>query len=253
MQSRSRMVVPSLAVLFGSLAAFACSGSSGSVFQAGAIDGGAGLPASDASFLGDAASLLEDANQPPCPPAPVTTFTPTWKPPIAFHSGACSATQMSGFFDACLAGTSTTAGCTAFVQSNATCAACLQSNESDSTYGPVIWHASRTYYTTNIAGCIADEQGDAGAASCGAAYQAIIQCKETACSACLTAQDPDFARYSACEGNAESECSSYVQTLETACGSSLKDASSPVAVCLPPSSDTSEQAYLALAPVFCGQ
>jgi hypothetical protein len=95
---------------------------------------------------------------------------------------------------------------------------------------------------------VADEQGDAGGASCGAAYQATVDCKETACVACVAAD------YSTCEEQAgQTGCQGYIQTLDTECGTALKDPSSPVAICIPPSSDTAEQAYLQLAPVFCGQ
>jgi hypothetical protein len=262
MESR-RYVAPSLIALSSlgcagliALAASAgCGGTNGpGTFQAAGEDAGSlGSPTDASIFPEDVGSLLNDANQPPCPPAPVTSFTPSWKPPIASKSGACTTVQISTFFDACMGPSSTASGCTAYVQANTSCAACLQSNDTDPQYGPVIWHANRLYYTTNIAGCIADEQGDGGAGGCGAAYQAVVQCKETACSACLSPQNPDFTRYSACEGQAEGECSSFTQTLTTACGNAFQDPTNPIAICIPPSGDTAQDAYLQLAPIFCGQ
>ncbi len=241
--------------VLGSLLLGGCGGTSAPAQFQAFEDASAPGPALDASlFPFDAGSLLVDANEPPCPPAPVpASFKPQWKPPVGLRSGACTTAQISTFFDACLGASSNASGCAAFVQANATCSTCLQSDEADPQYGPVIWHASRTYYTTNIAGCIADEQPDAGLDGCGPAYQAVIQCKETACSACLSAQDPDFTRYATCENQAGTECESYVQTLTTTCGTALKDPSNPIAVCIPPAGDTSEDAYLRLAPVFCGQ
>lgn len=184
----------------------------------------------------------------------MTSFTPTWKPPIASKSGACSTTQISSFFDACLGPSSNSAGCGAYIQANSSCAACLQSNDTDPKYGPVIWHSNGLYYTTNIAGCIADEQADAGADGCGAAYQAVVQCKETACNACLSATDPNFSVYSTCEDQAGStECQSFIKTLSTTCGTAIQDPTNPVAIRIPPLTDTAQDAYLQLAPIFCGQ
>ena len=230
----------------------ACGGTGGAtLFHPAPPDAGVPQEGYDGALTEDAATLSEDAG--PCPPASVSSFTPTWKPPSASKSGACNKTQIPSFFDACLGPSSTQSGCNAFVQSNASCTSCLQSDDTDPAYGPVVWHASRTYYTTNIAGCIADEQADAGAAGCGAAYQAVVQCKETACSACLTTQNPDFSRYAACEGQASTECGSFNDALQMACGSALTDPTNVVAACIPPAGDTSEDAYLRLAPIFCGQ
>jgi hypothetical protein len=258
-----RHLTSSLFALIGSVALAAlpavpalagCSGSNGpGLFQNGGPDAGFEGSGDAANLSQDAASLLTDANLPPCPPAPVTSFKPAWKPPSTAKSGACTTLQMSTFFDACLGPSSNAAGCTAYAQANTDCAACLQSDDTAPQYGPVVWHSSRLYYTTNIAGCIADVQTDGGSAGCGAAYQAVVQCKETACSACLSAQTPDFSRYSACENKAGTECASYIQTLTSTCGTSLKDPANPIAVCIPPAGDTAQDAYLRLAPVFCGK
>jgi hypothetical protein len=259
METRRFVVLVSLATIalaapVASTTLAGCGGTSdGGVFQNEGIDAGASGSPFDGSLLlaTDTAPPVVDAG--PCPPAPVTSFKPAWKPPIASKSGACSSAQISDFYDACLGASSVAAGCTAYVQSNATCAACLQSDEGDPEYGPVVWHANRTYYTTNIAGCIADEQSDGGTSGCGAAYQAVVQCKETACTACLSASNPDFARYSACEEDAIGECSAFTTTLTSECGTALKDPTNVVAACIPPATDSAEDAYLRLAPIFCGQ
>jgi hypothetical protein len=258
METRHLALLASLAcvALPAAIDLVACGGTPDTtVFQPSATDAGSSSENQfDGSLLAsDAGSLLGDASEAVCPPAPVTSFAPTWKPPIAAKSGACNTTQISDFFDACLGPSAASSGCSAFVTANTSCAACLQSNDTDPKYGPVIWHSSGLYYTTNIAGCIADEQADAGTTGCGAAYQAVVQCKETACSACLSAQNPDFSVYSACEGNAESECSKFTTTLTSTCGTALTDPNNAVAACIPPSGDTAEDAYLRLAPIFCGQ
>jgi len=257
--SRARSSSPSLTVVvLGCTAALAtltgCGGSGAAgIFQASPDDAGSPGTGVDGSlYPSDAGSFLEDVTPAPCPPASVTKFEPTWKPPIASGSGACNHTQISSFFDACMGPSSSTAGCNAFVQANATCSTCLQSNDTDPEYGPVIWHANRLYYTTNIAGCIADEQADAGAGGCGAAYQAVVQCKESACNACLSPTSPDFSVYATCENQAGTECQSFIDALTSTCGTALGDPNSSVAPCIPPSTATAEEAYLALAPIFCG-
>jgi hypothetical protein len=262
MESR-RHLTSSLAALFGSLtlaalpavAALAgCGGSNGPGAFPNITPDAAFVGSGDAaSLLEDAGSLLNDANLPACPPAPVTSFTPEWKPPVASKSGACTSAQISSFFDACLGPASTPANCTTYTQANGSCASCLQADDTAAQYGPVIWHASRLFYTTNIAGCIANVQADGGAAGCGAAYQAVVECKQTACAACMTPQTPDFSRYATCENKAATECGSYITTLTNTCGTTLKDPSNPISVCIPPSGDTPQDAYLRLAPIFCGK
>jgi hypothetical protein len=261
MQS-GRHLTSSLVTLFGSLAlatlpalgALAgCGGSNGpgSFFNIGPD---AAFVSGDAADLTqDAGSLLVDANLPPCPPAPVTSFAPVWKPPVASKSGACTSGQISSYFDACLSPSSNPAGCSTYTQANTTCVSCLESDETAAQYGPVIWHSNRLYYTTNIAGCIADMQADGGADGCGAAYQGVVECKQAACSACMTPQTPVFSRYLTCENQAGTECESYIKTLTGTCGATLKDPSNPIAVCIPPQGDTPQDAYLRLAPMFCGK
>src|SRR4029077_723199 len=103
---------------------------------------------------------------------------------------------------ACLSPPIDAATCTAFIQANGSCASCLQSKETDAEYGPVIWHASNKYYTMNIAGCIANTENDTSASGCGAAYQAVLECKETACSACFAGANGSFSNFISCEQSA---------------------------------------------------
>jgi hypothetical protein len=234
------------------LALTACGGSNGNgVFQTANDDAGSLGSQMDGSLLPtDAGSLAQDTGPTSCTPANEAAFKPTWNPPLAFKSGACTDLQISSFYDACLGPSSNPGGCAAYVQANTSCAACLQTDDTAPQYGPVIWHANRTYYTPNIAGCIANEQGDAGAGSCGAAYQASVKCKEAACVACATSADP--SAYPTCENGADGTgCQALIAPLNTACGTALS--SSPVSVCIPPHTDTAEDAYLQLAPIFCGQ
>ena len=124
------------AIALGCAAALAtitgCGGSNGAdIFQAAPEDAGSLGTGVDASlYPTDAGSFLVDATPAPCPPAPATSFKPTWKPPLASKSGACNQTQISSYFDACLGPTSNTAGCTAFCTGEChVLRLCLQTDE----------------------------------------------------------------------------------------------------------------------------
>jgi hypothetical protein len=240
--ARSMFVLP---LLWSALVA--CGGSgSGGLFSAGTPDAGStGDPDAGASLFPDSGIVL-DGGSIVCTPSAVGAFKPTWKGPAAVHSGACTTAQMPVFFDQCLDSGSTPAACAQWVQANASCASCLQSDDTATLYGPVIWHSNHAYYTTNIAGCLAAELGDTSPTSCAASYQAIVECKETACSACLSAGDPQG--FSSCESAATSECGK----LPTTCVNDIRDAADPASTCVPPSGTSTRDAYLRLAPIFCG-
>ena len=243
----STQVVGSL-VLVGTVMLVAlegCGGAgSGPIFQQNPPDAGTITPS-------DAGNLLPDANLPDaavvCIPAPVGNYTPVWKGPNAQHSGACTTQNITLFFDTCLAPTSDPTSCHTFEQANAACVSCLQSNDTDPTYGPIIWHDQKAYFTTNIAGCLAIESGDSSPTGCAASYQGIVSCKELACNACLAAKDP--AGFSTCESAATSECGKLTNT----CVGEIRDASDPASACLPPAGTQTRDAYLQIAPFFCGQ
>ena len=183
-----------------------------------------------------------------CTPVPLdASYKPVWKKPTTAAAGKCNATQLQGFYQACLLGPLTGSACTSFVMANGDCSSCLQSDDTDPAYSAVIWHSDRAFYTFNTAGCIADQEGDDSATGCGAAYQAAVECEETACSACGVA---DYGLFPTCEKNASAECSTYIQALNSVCGSGLRDAGDPAADCTLVSS--AQAAFLAIAPVFCG-
>jgi hypothetical protein len=245
--SASLFVLASVCVL--GAVVVGCGGSGNPTFQAGAPDAGAPGTTMDGSLLpqDSGGTIFNDAVAASCAPASVSAYAPSWKPPQSFKSGACTNLQISSYFDACLGTAATPGGCSAYESANASCASCLATDDTAAKLGPIIWHSNRSYYTTNIAGCIADEQGDAGTSSCAAAYQANVGCNEAACAACIT------SGYSYCEGQAGGgECKTYVQAKTAACGA-VNASGTPTAVCFPPSTDSTEDAYLQLAPIFCGQ
>jgi hypothetical protein len=186
------------------------------------------------------------------PEALPPSFTATWHVPNAFGTGACTPAQIDQFYTACLTPPIDSMTCGAFVAANGVCSTCLESTDKDAKYGPVIWHSNRTYFTLNIAGCIANAQADTSAKSCGAAYQAVLECKQTACEGCFLTGG-GFSAFSACQTAAgKAVCKAYGDAMSDTCGKDLRDAGSPSSVCLPPSGTSTKEAYKRIAPLFCG-
>jgi hypothetical protein len=190
-----------------------------------------------------------DAAPASCSPANMSGFQATWAPPETF-STSCTAAQVTGYYEACLAEPTVAATCMQFQGANPGCSQCIASQDTDSQLGPVVWHLESTYYTINLAGCIARAMGNTSATGCGAAYGATTQCDEKACDACFSTSAPSFTKFSACEAQAdETVCSSLQAAIPGACGDL---SSGPAAQCFPPQGATAEQAFLVVAPIFCG-
>jgi hypothetical protein len=185
-----------------------------------------------------------------CAPANVGAMQATWTPPEPFGQNVCTGTQIAGFYTACLTSPLDPAVCNQFEQANVDCSQCLDTQDGDSALGPVVWHLNHTYYTVNLAGCIARERGDVSASGCGATYGETVECQEQACNACFATAAPTFTMFTTCEGQAEdSVCNSLHESIAPACGDLD---SGPAAACFPPSGATAQDAYMLVAPKFCG-
>jgi hypothetical protein len=252
MRSRARR---GLLLSLAAIALCACSGTGpGNIFASPppppkptADDGDAGdllnQPGMDAGTLAPAI----------CDPASTASFQPMWQPPEAWKQNVCSTAQIAGFYAACLTPPISMSGCQTFVQANGNCAPCLQSQETDATAGAVVWHEQDRYWTVNVAGCIAWATGDATPAGCGATYGAAIACRQSSCNACWQAQGTTatFAEFSDCESLAGSTtCQTYAAAVPAKCGT-LDNG--PASVCMPSESATAQDAYMQIAPLFCGQ
>jgi hypothetical protein len=243
--------------LLSALVLSACGGTPTPNIFLGGVDEG-GTPPSDNN--GDAGNLVSgpDSGGTPtpavCDPQSVASFQPAWQPPEAWKQNLCTATQISGFYAACLTPPISAQACTAFVQSNANCASCLQSQETDAQASAVVWHQQMKYWTVNVAGCIAQATGDVSKTGCGATYAAAIACRQSSCNACWQAAQGStvtFQQFSDCEFQAGiSTCQTYAAAVPKTCGDLSKGAGS---VCMPPSSATAQDAYMQIAPLFCGQ
>jgi hypothetical protein len=188
-----------------------------------------------------------------CPPAAIPQgFTPTWKPPTR-NATACTTMDIKGYYDACLADPGKTEGdgtCAKWKTANATCAACTEPADNS---GPIQWHQTRKFLTTNIAGCIAVAQAKPEAGKCGDAYNAAVECGRKACDFCYEAGGND-EQYGACQSAAKKAglCKSYDDAASAACAG-INDPTSPALPCLRTSSAEDRSVYYPrLIGVICG-
>jgi hypothetical protein len=255
MRARASSSVPSLALL-AVLASpgLACSGANPDVFPDPDVHEAAPPPSEingEAGSFFDG-SLIQEAAAAICDPQSVAGFKPAWTAPEAWKPSACTATQISGFYAACLTPPISTSACKAFVAHNGTCSACLQTEDTTPAAGAIVWHEHDAYWTVNVAGCIARATGDPSGSGCGASYAAAIACRQQSCNACWAGQGATttFAEFSACEQQAgQSTCLSFAQAVPAACGDLSQG---PGSVCMPPSGATAQDAYMQIAPLFCG-
>jgi hypothetical protein len=227
----------------------ACSGTNPNVFPE-PPDSGPTTVYPDASYgtFGDGAAEAAAAI---CDPQPVSTFKPAWTPPEAWKQTACTMSQISGFYAACLTPPISTKTCQDYVTANPSCSSCLQSEDTASTAAAVVWHEHDAYWTVNVAGCIARATNDASSAGCGASYAAAISCRQASCNACWAGLNTTttFDEFAACEQSAGSTtCSLFASAVPTACGNLSQG---PGSVCMPSSGATAQEAFMQVAPLFC--
>ena len=247
MLARTSVVLAFVSLIVG---AVACSSSSSSTFP-DTTDGGDASSNADGDILATDGGGGSDAPT-SCVPSLAAGFAPTFKVPST-SKGACTAAQIQGYADACLAQPLDGNKCAAFKQSSSACDSCIEADESAATYGPIIWHLNHSYLTLNVAGCIAIEENDTSASTCAGAYEAAVTCNEKSCENCFASQSPSFDKFTACQRAATtSTCASFAATESSMCAH-VHDADAAASVCFPATGDTTAQFFLKLAPIFCGQ
>jgi hypothetical protein len=189
-----------------------------------------------------------------CAPRDITGFTPSWKPPIAFHQKKCSPTQVATLAD-CVwthAGRDDVA-CKAFYDNaaNADCLKCGVTNTTEANYGAIV--SNDTSVEANYAGCLALATNDISATGCGSKVQASLLCQDFACVAACPVPNGDDAAFKAftqCETNAAAGvCKTYADA--AACINSAFGDGGPADQCAPVVNNFGERAahYIEL---FCG-
>lgn len=193
-------------------------GSTGSITAVGGVSfGQGGTSTTSTAALGGFGNMTSSCT----PRSTLGDWTPPAYVPARSKQSACTDTEIRGYLDSCLKGTS----CNAFESGGASesCGKCLKpSLVSDSAWGPLIEVAPAPFYRweTNPAGCIELQ----GYRACAAKLQAVTRCTEYAC----TTSDcgPMSAGYDQCTITARSSvCKPYFdasvcipnQTVQQAC------------------------------------
>lgn len=141
--------------------------------------------ASGDSDGGDASSSTTGDGPPgPCDPAAsVEPWDGTWQPPHALHRGVCTPQDASAiascFIDA--------QSCDVAV--SAACHDCALSSPQSGESAPLQTDEQGVPVGLNIAGCVAQLDGDPSEAGCGPKVEAYLDCVDQACAACT---DPDL-------------------------------------------------------------
>jgi hypothetical protein len=190
-----------------------------------------------------------DAGQRPsvCSPQAIPQFAPQWHPPTPFHQGRCLSTQIKTLVDCNFDPNVNDPNCKALrlYPANQDCQACLATPVSASLYGPLVTDGD--YANLNIAGCIANVEGNASATSCGAKFDIANQCSASACRGC---SDKNLKALDACMSKAaEGLCANYAAAAD--CADALLDANGPAAACMPGNSWLESAAIL--GTLFCGK
>ncbi len=253
MRSGKILFVAALAVTASSsglLFAAGCSSSSGATFGADPDAQPESAPGDTGFFQTDSGDGGRDAPT-TCAPALPSGFVPAWKPP-AVDLTACKTAELTAYGAACLVQPYDAKKCDAYKTANAKCSVCVESDSAAAQLAPVLWHDGRSYYTLNLAGCIAIEGKDNTGTGCAAAYQTILSCKELSCDSCFAIQNPTFETFAACEKAAGAGvCATYGTTESQKCAT-VRDAAAPTSACFPGPTDTTLDLFMKLAPFFCG-
>ncbi len=243
------VVASSLLVGAVSLAFLACSTEEPSTFKPeDNLDGG---PAPISDIVPEAGLDAAEGGPQACAPQVPDSFAPQWKAPTP--STACSTADVTGYWTACLADPGVTEGdgtCAAWRTAHAACATCAEPADGS---GPVQWQLNRKFYTLNVGGCIAVQQGKPEATACGAKYSASVECKRVSCSYCFE-QGGSFSQYTDCQRAAANEgvCITHDKALTTPCDG-YKNAGSPALQCFNAGTtgDTAQVWYSRVIGLLC--
>jgi hypothetical protein len=159
----------------------------------------------------------------------VKDFAPNWIPPSGKAQGKCTDAQVEALLSCELDPAADQTACKAVIadKNNKDCGTCLESQTGDAKYGPII--IGDGVVQINYAGCIALLEPDVTADGCGAKYQALGECTDTACQ-CPVTDDATFADRNKCLTKAETTvCKSF--QADAGCDTDLVAAGAPAEAC----------------------
>jgi hypothetical protein len=235
-----------LGVLLCGPAALAACGSSDSGALAGSPDGGK----SDAAcaMCGDSGLPIPNVDASVCHAADLSSWpAPEYHPASGTWQGLCDETEIHAFYDACLGANATHDACVAETTNNS-CSTCLVSRDDAPKYGPLVAHGAIA--SINYAGCLELLDVKNGIA-CARYVQAASACEIAACAAnCPVKDDASLKAYDQCAGDADKQaCASFAASAQCAFRET-DGGGAAIAVCDP--AQSFEQAFFALAALFCG-
>jgi hypothetical protein len=176
-------------------------------------------------------------------------YVASWHPPAA-RASACTAGELDLFWTSCWTGGIHSAACTTFLGAHGACAACLLTPSSAVPRGAVAVFATPDLVSINSPGCVALVDGDTSANGCGAAGQALHDCKVAACAACDTSA-ANFPTFQACESAAATKgCASFAADFDAKCAE-LKDAGAPLSTCTGRTGQSQHDYFTGIAAFFC--
>lgn len=221
-----------------------------STFEPTFGDAGDPTPPPPGTFVPEGGTALNDAGKPPLTKCDVKIpegFTPTWKAPQ--KTSACDATELEGYYDACLAKVEDTASCEAWRAAHDACTKCIEPADKS---GPIQWHLERTYVTLNLAGCIGLADTTTKGAECAEAFDAVMQCTRAACEYCF-AEGGTYPLFQSCQTAARGTgvCQSLENTRQTKCGG-VSGTSGTANTCYLLQGDTEKAHFVRVQGLFCG-
>lgn len=248
MLKKSLGLVSGAALMF--VFAYGCSSSSST--DTTGTDGGSGSDGgkTDGSTKTDGATPVDDGGGSSCAPGDVSSFAPKFTPPTGFNQKICSDTQVDAILDCIFNDTADQATCKKLLadKANEPCQNCLITPSSAKTFGPLIENGNIA--SLNIAGCIANAEGNKTATGCGAKYQAARDCADAACADnCQGSDSAALKALQACETQALSgDCKKYAD--DANCADALLNTGGAAEACN--AGNTFEEAAAALGKMFCG-
>jgi hypothetical protein len=149
----------------------------------------------------------DDSSATGCPtPGDLSTWTPPPLKPTKGLAGACTADEIAGYDNACLATGASQGTCAAFATAHKTCNTCLVSKSTDPQWGALVAFAG--VWSINLGGCMSVV---APTDTCAKSIQDVDFCDHTACDGvCVVTDDPSFTQWKTCQANAEAQgCLQY--------------------------------------------
>jgi hypothetical protein len=243
-------------------------GSSGVVSSgsgSGSASGASGGSGNDAGTCAPV-TVMPATGGPACPmgtsacyPQDVTSFSPTWVPPLGHNLGACTASQIADYSNQCL-GSVQSATCSSWPTANMGCYGCLVTPHTQSQWGAVVEYGTSFHIRwVNVGGCIA--LAESCNLACASAVEAELQCKNTACDpsstgVCSVTDQNSYQSYKACttEPMGSCGCTAYYQSTSCLGSMAQKPAEHPALTTCYGGSLTAgfQQVYQAVATFMCG-